>query len=114
MAEKKADMLKALAHPIRIMIFEELANGEKQVGELVEIMGTKEANTSRHLAVMRKAGLLSSRKEGLNVFYSIKIQCFLSMLSCIDEGVCSIAEDQGQAAFLIKSKSNLSIVSDFL
>jgi ArsR family transcriptional regulator, arsenate/arsenite/antimonite-responsive transcriptional repressor len=104
LAEKKAGILKALAHPVRITIFETLAAGEKQVGELVELLGTKEANTSRHLAVMRNAGLLSTRKEGLNVYYSVKMPCLLSMLSCIDEGVCTMADEQGRVAELIKLK----------
>jgi len=72
-AQKKADILKALAHPVRVRVFEALAGSEKTVGELVTMLGEKEANTSRHLAVLRNAGLVATRKEGLNVFYSNKI-----------------------------------------
>jgi len=100
LARRKAEVLKALAHPVRVSIFETLAEGEKSVGELVELLGTKEANTSRHLAVMRREGLVSARKQGLNVYYSIKALCLLSMLSCLEDGVCAIAEDQAEVAGL--------------
>jgi len=104
LAERKANILKALAHPVRITIFESLAPGEKTVGELVEILGTKDANTSRHLAVMRSAGLVSTRKDGLHVHYSIKIPCLLTMLSCLDEGVCTMADESSRVAELLRSK----------
>ena len=65
-AEHKANILKALAHPVRIRIFEALAGGEQAVGELVTLTGEKEANTSRQLGRLRGAGLVATRKEGLN------------------------------------------------
>jgi len=103
--ERKANILKALAHPVRIGVFEALAEGEKTVGELVEMLGEKDANGSRHLAVMRAAGLVSTRKEGLNVFYSIKLPCLVSMLSCLDDGVCEIADEHGEMARLLRARA---------
>ncbi|MFO8056303.1 MAG: metalloregulator ArsR/SmtB family transcription factor [bacterium] len=105
-ASQKAEILKALAHPYRITMFESLAEGEKTVGELVELLGQKEANTSRHLAVMRQAGLLATRKEGLHVYYSVKLPCLLSMLGCLDEGVCCIADERTEVARLLRSKKS--------
>ena len=101
-AEHKAIILKALAHPLRIRMFEALAEGEKTVGELVTITGEKEANTSRHLAVLRNAGLVATRKEGLNVYYSNKMPCLLSMLSCVDQAVCDIADEHMKIACCIR------------
>lgn len=106
LAKKKADILKALAHPVRITIFEAVASGEKTVGELVAILGEKEANTSRHLAVMRGAGLVSARKQGLNVYYSVKMECMVSTLKCLSDGVCAIADEHGRMAKIIKSKES--------
>jgi len=100
-AMRKADILKALAHPFRIMILERLAGGEMTVGQIVAGIGAKEANTSRHLAVMRSAGLLSARKDGLNVFYSVKVPCLISMLSCVDSAVCDIAREHERVAACI-------------
>ncbi len=97
-ARRKADILKALAHPVRIRVFEALADGEKTAGELVVITGEKEANTSRHLAVLRAAGLVLTRKEGLNVYYSNSMPCLIPMLSCINEAVCSIADEHMKIA----------------
>lgn len=101
-AQKKADILKALAHPVRVRVFEALAGGEKTVGELVTMLGEKEANTSRHLAVLRNAGLVATRKEGLNVYYSNKMPCLLSMLSCVDQAVCDIADEHMKIACCIR------------
>lgn len=101
-SQKKANILKALAHPVRVMIFEVLAGNEKTVGEIVSMLGEKEANTSRHLAVLRNAGLVATRKEGLNVYYSNKMPCLLSMLSCVDQAVCSIADEHMMIATSIR------------
>lgn len=101
-AQKKADILKALAHPVRVRVFEALAVGEKTVGELVTMLGEKEANTSRHLAVLRNAGLVATRKDGLNVYYSNKMPCLISMLSCVDQAVCCIADEHVRVALCIR------------
>lgn len=104
LAEKKAGILKALAHPIRITIFEMLSEGEKTVGEIVDLLCEKNANTSRHLAIMRNAGLVATRKEGLNIYYSIKMTCLLSMLSCLEDGVCGIADEQSRMAKFLRTQ----------
>jgi ArsR family transcriptional regulator len=101
-AEHKANILKALAHPVRIRIFEALAGGEQTVGELVTLTGEKEANTSRHLAVLRGAGLVATRKEGLNVYYSNRMPCLIPMLSCVEQAVCSLADEHMKIAACIR------------
>jgi len=100
----KAALLKALAHPDRIRIFEALALGEKTVGEIVDLLGAKPAMTSRHLAVLRSAGLVSARKEGLNVYYANKMPCMLNMLACVDQAVCAIADEHVKVAACINSR----------
>ena len=101
-AIQKANILKALAHPVRVRIFEALAGGEKTVGDIVQIIQEKDANTSRHLALLRSAGLVATRKEGLNVYYSNKMPCLISMLSCVDQAVCSIADEHMQIASCVR------------
>jgi len=101
-AQKKADILKALAHPVRIRVFESLADGEKTAGELVVITGEKEANTSRHLAVLRNAGIVATRKEGLNVYYSNRMPCLIPVLSCINQAVCTIADEHMKVACCLR------------
>jgi DNA-binding transcriptional ArsR family regulator len=102
-AVHKASILKALAHPVRIRLFEALADGEKPVGDLVQLTGEKDANTSRHLAVLRSAGLVTSRKEGLNVYYSNSMPCMLPMLACVNQAVCSIADEHMKVAACVRA-----------
>lgn len=102
-AMRKAQILKALAHPVRIRVFEALAQGELTVGKIAALTGCKEANTSRHLAVLRASGLVTTRKDGLNVYYSNAMPCLLPMLGCINEAVMAIADEHARVACCIKS-----------
>jgi len=68
----KATVFQALAHPTRIAILELLRDGELPVGVLVERLGVEPANASQHLAVLRAKYILTSRKQGNQVFYSIR------------------------------------------
>ena len=97
-AARKAAILKALAHSDRVAAFEFLAGGERTVTEIADFLGAKPANTSRHLALMKAAGLIEARKDGLNVHYSIRLPCLLSMLECMDEAVCVWTDEQVEAA----------------
>lgn len=101
-AQSKADILKALAHPVRVRVFETIADGEKTVGELVAMLGEKEANTSRHLAVLRNAGIVATRKDGLNVYYSNRMPCLIPMLACVNQAVCVVAEEHIRIATCIR------------
>lgn len=111
-AIRKADILKALAHPDRIRIFEALSSGERAVGEIVEMLGAKPAITSRHLAVLRGAGLIAARKEGLNVYYANKMPCLLSMLACVEQAVCTIAEEHVRVAACMNKGIGLLTIDD--
>jgi ArsR family transcriptional regulator, arsenate/arsenite/antimonite-responsive transcriptional repressor len=97
-AARKAAILKALAHPDRVAVFEILAGGDRTVTAIADFLGAKPANTSRHLALMKAAGLIEARKDGLNVHYSIRMPCLLSMLACMDEAVCVWADEQAEVA----------------
>jgi ArsR family transcriptional regulator, virulence genes transcriptional regulator len=69
--ELQSEVCKTLASPKRLEIINTLKDGEKTVGELVEILGVPKANVSQHLAVMRLKGILRSRREGVNIYYQI-------------------------------------------
>jgi DNA-binding transcriptional ArsR family regulator len=97
-AVRKAQILKALAHPARVLIFEAVAARELTVGEIATLLGAKESITSRHLAVMRAAGLVAARKEGLKVHYSSKMSCLSAVMPCLEEAVCTMADEQGRIA----------------
>jgi DNA-binding transcriptional ArsR family regulator len=68
----QADIFKALAHPTRLKILQLLQNGERCVCEIVPQIGLEQPNVSRHLAILRKEGILSSRKDGLKVIYWVR------------------------------------------
>jgi DNA-binding transcriptional ArsR family regulator len=69
--EMQSEVCKTLASAKRLEIINALKEGEKTVGELVEILGVPKANVSQHLAVMRLKGILRSRREGVNIYYRI-------------------------------------------
>ena len=77
-------MFKAMAHPLRMAIIEALRNGEKCVHRIVEDVGAKRSNVSRHLTLMAKAGLLDQRQEGLWVFYRLASPEVLLFSACVD------------------------------
>jgi DNA-binding transcriptional ArsR family regulator len=72
LSEVKAELFKALAHPARIRALEVLAEGERTVGELQPLVGIESSHLSQQLGVLRRAGLVTSRKEGSSVHYAIR------------------------------------------
>ena len=81
----KADFLKSLAHPARLSIIEYLKKGESSVGRMVGDLGIEQSSLSKHLATLRQNGILSSRQEKLNVYYSIKDKDIYSVLRPISK-----------------------------
>jgi DNA-binding transcriptional ArsR family regulator len=77
--------IKALAHPSRLLIIESLHEGERCVCDLRKLTGTDLSTVSKHLAILRRAGLVTSEKRGLKVFYRLRCDCLLPFLRCLDE-----------------------------
>jgi ArsR family transcriptional regulator len=71
-AEVKAELFKALAHPARIRALEMLVEGERSVSELLPDVGIESSHLSQQLAILRRAGLVTTRKEGNSVVYAIR------------------------------------------
>ena len=69
----QSDICKALSDPTRLVILDELYNGEKSVGELVSSLGLRQANVSQHLTLLRERGLVTYRREGTTIYYSLTI-----------------------------------------
>ena len=68
----KADFLKALAHPLRLQIIEFLKSGEKNVGSIMKAISVQQSSLSRHLTILREAGILKSRQHGTVIYYDIE------------------------------------------
>ncbi len=82
--ELKAEVLKALAHPIRLAVADFLRGGEQCVCDIAEHVGAERSNVSHHLSQMLGAGVLECRKDGLRVLYSLKTPCVLNFFACVE------------------------------
>ena len=80
--EKQAEIVGAMAHPIRIAILDFLKDGERCVCDIAKHIGSERSNVSRHLSIMVRAGVLDCRKEGLWVIYRLRARCIVNFLSC--------------------------------
>jgi len=90
--EAKSRVLKALGHPTRLLIAEELGRGERCVCEFVDMAGVDYSTISRHLNVMKQAGLIEDEKRGKQVFYRLRVPCVLNFMECVEEVIRSDAE----------------------
>jgi ArsR family transcriptional regulator len=79
----KAEIFQALAHPTRIAMVELLRNGEMSAGQLIEQLGVEQANASQHLGVLRSKQIVVNRKEGNQVFYSLRDAVLIEVLDIL-------------------------------
>lgn len=84
--QARARVIKALAHPTRLFIVDQLAERERCVCELTAMIGADMSTISKHLSVLKDAGILSDDKRGLQVYYRLRVPCVLKLFTCI-EGV---------------------------
>src|SRR2546428_2261385 len=70
--EVKANLFRVLGHPARVRVLELLRDGERSVGALQAELGLDSGGTSQHLAALRRIGLVTARREGTSVFYSVE------------------------------------------
>ncbi|GAB3031047.1 metalloregulator ArsR/SmtB family transcription factor [Parafrigoribacterium mesophilum] len=100
-AELKAQLFKALAHPVRIRALEQLVQGERSVGDLAERIQTEISHVSQQLAVLRRAGVVDTRREGNTIFYSVR-DPRMSQLLATARGliVSNLQDSQNLLAFL--------------
>lgn len=96
--EARSKILKAMGHPSRLFILEQLGQEERCVCELTEMIGADVSTISKHLSVLKQAGLVVDDKRGNQVFYQLRVPCVLNFFGCIE----SVLENQAQdhSAFL--------------
>lgn len=95
--EARAEVMKALAHPCRLTMLDALAEGEKCVCELQELVGSSMPTVSRHLSQMKNAGIIKGRRDGNQIYYKLLVPCVLSIFPCIDRVLQSAAERMAEA-----------------
>jgi len=96
--EARARVLKALAHPSRLFMVDVLSHGERCVCELTEMVGSDMSTVSKHLSVLKAAGIVSDEKRGMQVFYNLKMPCVLRFFDCVSEVMARSAQEQVELA----------------
>ena len=79
----QARIIKALAHPTRLFIVDELSRGERCVCELTDMIGVEMPTVSRHLSQLKNVGILVDEKRGSQVFYRLRVPCVLNFFKCV-------------------------------
>jgi len=82
--EARAKVMKALAHPSRLFIVDELSRGERCVCELTEMIGADVSTVSKHLALLKRAGVVLDERRGQQVFYRLRVPCILNFFGCVE------------------------------
>jgi len=82
-AEIRAKVVKAMAHPVRLMVIEFLKNGEHSFSEVFDLFKLDKSTVSKHLLVLKEAGIISSRKDGSDMIYKLEVPCILDFFTCV-------------------------------
>lgn len=90
----RAKIIKAIAHPTRLFIVDELSREEKCVCELTEMIGADMSTVSKHLSLLKAAGLVRDEKRGTQVYYKLRVPCILEFLNCVESVMKSNAQEQ--------------------
>jgi ArsR family transcriptional regulator len=88
-AKVKADILKALAHPVRIILVDALSRGDMCVCDLNALVSLDQSSVSRHLAQLKRAGIVSERREGMRVIHHLETPCILNAIGCAENVLTS-------------------------
>jgi ArsR family transcriptional regulator len=102
--EARARVMKAMAHPTRLYIVDELASGERCVHELTELIGADMSTVSKHLSILKSVGIVTDDKRGAEVYYSLRMGCVLGFFDCIEAVLKGGDEATCGADLLARSK----------
>jgi DNA-binding transcriptional ArsR family regulator len=92
--ERRAHVIKALAHPTRLYIVDRLAEHEHCVNELTTLIGSDMSTVSKHLSVLKNAGVVQDEKRGASIYYTLRIPCILNFFKCTDAVIDAIQKEQ--------------------
>lgn len=82
-AEIRSNIIRALAHPVRLMIVDILRDGEKPFSEINNVFQVDKSTVSKHLTVLKEAGIVSSRKDRHDTIYSLEVPCVTDFFGCV-------------------------------
>ena len=90
----RATIIKAMAHPTRLFIIDVLSRQEQCVCELTEMIGADTSTVSKHLSVLKNAGIVQDEKRGTQVYYQLRFPCVLNFIGCVEEVIQKNAREQ--------------------
>jgi len=82
-AEIRAKIIKAMSHPVRLMMIDLLKTGEHSFSQIFDLFKLDKSTVSKHLLVLKEAGILSSRKDGIDMIYRLDVPCILDFFGCV-------------------------------
>ena len=94
--EARAKIIKAMAHPTRLFIVDELSRKERCVQELTNMIGSDISTVSKHLAVLKDAGIIKEEKRGSKVFHTLRTRCILNFFECVESVIKINVEAQSR------------------
>lgn len=89
----RAAVAKAMGHPSRMLVLDALQHKEMCVCELTKLVGADQSTVSRHLATLKQAGLVEDRREGVMVFYRLRVKCLEGFFQCIESVLAEAARN---------------------
>ncbi len=96
--ELRARIIKAMAHPTRLFIVDELSHGERCVYELTEMVGADMSTVSKHLAILKNVGIIRDQKRGSQVYYTLRCPCVLDFFECVESVIKTSTDEQAELA----------------
>ncbi len=92
--DARARIIKAMAHPTRLFMVDELSKRERCVRELTDMVGADISTVSKHLSILKAAGIVLDEKRGNQVFYSLRVPCVLKFFDCVGAVMKSLAQEE--------------------
>jgi ArsR family transcriptional regulator, virulence genes transcriptional regulator len=89
-ADRASDLLRALSNRHRLLIICQLIDGDRSVGDLAEFLGLRDSTVSQHLALLRKDGLVSARRDAQTIYYSIASDPARELLKTLYQVYCRL------------------------
>jgi len=94
MYEARARIIKALAHPARLLMVDELKAGPRCVCELQEVVGSDMSTVSKHLLLLKNAGIVQDERRGVQVYYRLRCPCVVDFFECAEKVLVTNAKEQ--------------------
>lgn len=91
--EALASVIKAMAHPTRLFVVDQLSRGERCVYELTDLVGADVSTVSKHLAVLKAAGIVAADKRGSRMYYRLRMPCVLNFFGCVESVIRAVARE---------------------